>query len=138
MASPLREGVPTVEQFLAWDFTVQNARFIVSFLNTLMRDYGTMTPPKKDYGDFLRKCGFDTGETILQQLAYRRMGNRRYASMVRDFEGINRHSRKKGRIITHGYANIMINMSTMEIERGMQMNDPHMARRERGNTSRIV
>lgn len=136
MASPLREGVPTVEQFIAWDFRKIDAVFMACFLNTLMKEYGTMTPPKKDFKAFLVKNGLNNGDTNFQQLAYKRMGNRRYASMVRDFDGRSGLKTRYGD--ARGMIDIHMDTVAMEITCVTKTNDPHRSRRDAWDTKKLV
>jgi len=82
MASVLREGVPTVAQFQAWDFVESDAIFLTCFLNTMMRDYGTMMPKKLDMKARMTEYNCSRTRADMLARAYRRLGNRPYGRMV--------------------------------------------------------
>ena len=84
MASPLREGVPPVEKFLAWGFTNFNALVSTCFLNTMMRDYGTTTPEKKYLKKHMAEYNFSQHQANILARAYRLIKKREYARIVQD------------------------------------------------------
>ena len=84
MASPLREGVPSVEKFLAWGFTNFNALLSTCFLNTMMRDHGTMTPAKKYLKKHMDEYNFSQYQANILARAYRLLKKREYGRIVQN------------------------------------------------------
>ena len=77
MASPLCEGVPPVEKFLAWGFTNGNALVSTCFLNT-------MTPEKKYLKKHMAEYNFSQHQANILARAYRLIKKREYARIVQD------------------------------------------------------
>ena len=118
MASVLREGVPTVEQFQAWDFSKNEAIFATCFLNTMMRDYGTMTPPKKYMKANMKEYDCRQPSANILARTYRRMRKRDYARMVQGMAIMKgaKNMREQGAIP----GGIVFNPDTMELVKSIE------------------